>query len=253
MWLGLFLFQLLGVESRIVSGCHGSPIESMPPEARVLEEIPSRRGFLYLHRIRKRTPTMEEKGVHLKYWKAVLKAAFREHLERDPTPAEFEFQEERLLVLVTELVKHTEYDGDGNFLPLPSQSSDHKLVRISGFDVINLRKGALENEEFFRSRFLCVEGYCFVPDLFHLRSEWGTVEKDFLFLRSDRKPEGRRKAGSVKCPTFKDRTRKSVGFTVEYPKKRHEKIRLHYLSGTREMKVIRTRILDQVHFRFSED
>jgi hypothetical protein len=196
---------------------------------------------------------MMESGVRLVYWQPVLKAAFLKRLKREPTPAEYDLQQEHINLLVAQLVNHTEIDEEGNWNPLPSEAGDHKLVRISGFDVIDLGKSRLDVPEALQGRFLCAEGFCFIPNLFSLRSELILESKSLVFLERNQRPHGRRKRGSVECPTFKVRDRGPVVVNLPVPKIHHEKIRMLYSSMLRGVVTIHSRSLTQFHFESLQD
>ena len=210
--------------------------------------VPAKKGFLVRSRIRRNSSRMVETGVRLVYWQPVLKAAFLRRLKREPTPAEYEFQQEQINHLVSRLVKHVEIDSDGNWNPLPSEVGDHKLVRISGFDVINLEKIRFEIPEAWKGRFLCSEGYCFVPDIFSLRSELVMDTKSYVFLgRRERSPRKKKKS-SVECPRFREHDRGPMVVNLPVPKVRQEKIRMLYANILRGVVTIHSRSLTQFQF-----
>ena len=228
----------------------------LSPSAEIDESIqivPAKKGILVRSRIRRNSSRMVESGVRLVYWKPVLKAAFLKRLDREPTPAEYEFQQAQLNLLVAQLVTHTEIDEEGNWNPLPSEAGDHKRVRISGFDVINLEKNHFEIPEDFQGKFLCSEGFCFIPNLFSLRSELILETKNLVFLERDRRMPHRKKRGSVKCPTFKVRDSGPMMMNLPIPKIRYEKIRMLYSSFLRGVVTIHSRSLTQFHFESLQD
>lgn len=212
--------------------------------------VPTKKGFWFRSRIRKRPRRMNETGVKLVYWQPVLQAAFLKRLKREPTPAEYEFQDEVMRILVSELVTHTEIDEEGHFNPLPPEEDDHKLVRISGFDVIDLNRKDYEIPDVIREDFLCVEGYCFVPRLFSLRSELIFQQRDYILLRRTQN-EGvrkKRKKAAIECPRFQDRTRHPLVVSIPIPKIRHHRIKLLYANLVKGVFVVHRGELAQYQF-----
>ncbi|MBU6153122.1 MAG: hypothetical protein KGP28_02360 [Bdellovibrionales bacterium] len=253
MSVGRFLLLLVGIMCVVAAGSNAAEVDLPEDEQSSGYEVPSKNTIWFLPRILRNSSKMIRRGVKLMHWRQVLKVALREKLKRDPTPAEYDFQEERFRILVSDLVKHFEFEEEGNVFPLPSGPDDHKLIRISGFDVLNIRRSHFEDEELLRTRFLCVEDYCFIPVLFHLESEWRTGVREFVFLRDGQRNGGDKKKSSVACPKFRDRSRSAYVVVVPYPRLHYEKTRLHHLTGNKYEKAIFSKVLGQYHFRPTED
>jgi hypothetical protein len=250
---GFLFFIFLGASLALPSNGLAFDLAPSAEIDEAVQVVPAKKGFLVRSRIRRNSSRMVESGVRLVYWKPVLKAAFLKLLDREPTPAEYEIQQEQMNQLVAQLVTHTEIDEEGNWNPLPSEPGDYKRVRISGFDVINLEKSHFEIPEDFQGKFLCSEGFCFIPNLFSLRSELILDSKSLVFLERNRRTPGRRKKGSVECPTFKVRDSGPMIVNLPIPKIRHEKIRMLYASALRGVVMIHSRSLTQIHFESLQD